>query len=94
MALVVEVAALLDAPAPPNEDHLASLLEQLLTRCDRAKVVNAHTKYNEMHTVGLGLCALLHEVPLPYYEGFSVAAALGAHAAQVVTCDEALPLMS
>ena len=60
MVLVVEVAALLDEPAAPDEARVRELLDAWLTECDRSAPVDEESKYNEMHIVGLGVCALLH----------------------------------
>ena len=94
MVLVVEVAAQLDAAAAPDEARLGQLLDAWLTECDRSAPVDEESKYNEMHVVGLGLCALLHRCELTGYQSFSLAAALGPHAARVVLHAEPVGEMS
>jgi len=94
MVLVVEVAALLDEPAAPEEARVRELLDAWLTECDRSAPVDEESKYNEMHVVGLGVCALLHRCELAGYQSFCLAAALGAHAARVVLHAEAVSEMT
>ena len=73
---------------------MRALLDAWLTECDRSAPVDEESKYNEMHVVGLGLCALLQRCELGGYAGFSLAAALGAHAARVVLHAEAVSAMT
>ena len=94
MALVVEVAAELERADAPEEDRVRALLDAWLTECDRSAPVDEESKYNEMHVVGLGLCALLQRCELGGYAGFSLAAALGAHAARVALHAEAVSEMT
>jgi hypothetical protein len=96
MVLIVEVDQLLLAEEPVSDAILGQLLDEWLTECDRSQPVDDATKYNEMHVVGLGLCALLHGAPLALatYESFCLTVALGRHAPRVVLHDEALSDMS
>jgi len=94
MVLVAEVDALLDRADAPEEARLRELLDAWLTECERSAPVDEESKYNEMHVVGLGLCALLHRCELGGYPSFSLAAALGAHAARVVLHAEAVSEMT
>jgi len=94
MVLVAEVDALLDRADAPEEARLRELLDAWLTECERSAPVDEESKYNEMHVVGLGLCALLHRCELGGYASFSLAAALGAHAARVVLHAEAVSEMT
>jgi len=94
MVLVAEVAALLDATNAPDEARLGQLLDSWLIECDRSAPVDEESKYNEMHVVGIGLCALLHRCELGTYENFCLAAALGPHASRVVMHAEPVSEMS
>jgi len=60
MGVLLDVAALLDVADAPHEARLGELLDSWLTECDRSAPVAEESKYNEMHVVGLGVCALLH----------------------------------
>jgi len=94
MVLVVEVASLLDATDAPDEARLGQLLDSWLTECDRSAPVDEESKYNEMHVVGIGLCALLHRGELGSYASFCLTAALGPRAARVVLHAESVSEMS
>jgi len=94
MILVVELAALLSRADSPSEACLGPVLESWLTECERSAPIDDETKYNEMHVVGLGLCALLHRTPMAAYESFCLTAALGQYASRVVLHEEALSDMS
>ena len=94
MVLVVEVAALLDAPGAPDAARIGELVCAWLTDCDRSAPVAEESKYNEMHVVGLGVCALLHRCELAGYQSFCLAAALGAHAPRVALHAEPVSEMS
>jgi len=94
MHLVVELAALLHAAERPDAGRVEGLLDAWLTECDRSAPVDEESKYNEMHVAGLGVCALLHRCPLAGYEAFSLATALGTHAARVVLHAEVVSDMS
>jgi len=84
MVLIVQVAALLDAADAPDEACLGQVLDTWLTECDRSAPVDEESKYNEMHVVGVGLCALLHRSQPEMYASFCLSSALGQHASRVV----------
>ena len=70
------------------------VLDAWLTECDRAAPVTEESKYNEMHVVGLSVCALLHRCELPGYAQASLHTALGAHAPRVALHAELPSAMS
>jgi len=92
--LVADLAELLGSATPVGLDRFGELMDAWLTLCDRSETVVAETKYNTMHVVALGLCALLQSTELPEYEDFSLEACLGKHAAGVLLCEQPVCGMS